>query len=96
MIKKLFFKKTEIGNAVDNVQLVCDIIKEVRPELSKDHVLTPFTRFDEIGFDSMKYISFLLRVEELTKTDLEKIANSMDLSSIRTIDDMAKVIGSLR
>lgn len=91
MFKNLF-KRPKPEPPSDQLQLLYGLIVNVLDKDSANIVLTPETRLEDIGFDSIKYIHLLLSLEDIVKADLEKIVSEMDLSSINTIKDIHELL----
>ena len=84
------------GPTTPSFQLVCKLIHDALDEDALEIPLTPSTRFDELGFDSLRYINFIVGVEEAIHVDIEEIAKRIDLSRIQTIADAVTLVSYLR
>jgi acyl carrier protein len=88
-----FFKKESKKN--QTFELLCGLIKDILPkdlniELSKE------TRFEDIGFDSMKFINLLLSLEDISNVNIDKIVAEIDMSNIDTIQDVVSILEKIK
>ena len=51
---------------------------------------------DTLGIDSIKYINLFISLEEIIGKDLEDIVDSIDLSSIKTVNDVVELAKELQ
>jgi acyl carrier protein len=87
-----FFKRKNIVEKDDEIFFkVVDLIKELTPDL-KDYLIKGGTTFQELGFDSIKYINLMLSLEDIIGLELEIIVENIELSSITTLNDLVVVI----
>lgn len=93
---KLFNKKKAETNS-DNVYFqICEILKEVMPEEYRDKELSDETQIETLGIDSIKYINLFISLEEIIGKELTEIIDSIDLASIKTVNDIVELVHELR
>ena len=92
----MFFKKKKEVNIIeDEFKVVRDIIKGIIPEIT-DSQLTPKTTFEEIGFDSIKFINLVLSLEDFIGKELEEIVADLDLATLKRVEDLVKFIQKVK
>jgi acyl carrier protein len=84
MFKNRFLKSSKKEVVIDEQQVIYDLVREFYPKAA----LNMDTRFDSLGFNSMMFIEFIIKLEKVTKIDIEQIAVKIDFLAIETIDDM--------
>jgi len=78
-----------------DVNMISDIIRELGEGHLKDYPMDENTTFESLGFDSMTYVELLVKLEEITKKDLEQILRKVDFTSIETIGSLVKVLENI-
>ena len=91
-----FFSKKKQEVSSTEFELLNDLIIKILPENRRNVVLTPKTRFLDLGFDSMQFINLLLSLEDIINKDLEEVVAEIDIATIETIDDVVKVLKKLK
>jgi len=92
-LKRLGGKPERVDD--DFVQIGQLLQEVIGRELGKGE-LTPETRLDDLGFDSIGYINLILHLEDLVDVDIEEIASRIDLTSVQTIGDAVRLLGELK
>lgn len=95
MLKRLAKNKNDSKDEVFN-QIV-DIIKKISNR-ELDHLeLEPQMKLRDLGFDSIKFMTLLLNLEDVVGKDIEEIIDEIsNLALINTIQDMVNVVNDLR
>ena len=93
---KIFKSKNQ--SISDNLcfEQICTALKEVMPEENRNKELSASTKIESLGIDSIKYINLFISIEEIVGKDLEEIVDSIDLSTINTIEDIVKLVAELQ
>jgi len=89
------FKKKSSEPLNGSFEMVKQLVIKILGDNAGQFILTPDTKFEEIGFDSIKFISLLLHLEDLTDVDIETIALEINLSSIQTLAEIAQLLDKL-
>jgi acyl carrier protein len=89
-----YFKKGDKNNSTHNgsFELVKDLVSKILADDLGDIELTPETKLEDIGYDSIKFINLLLSLEDIINVDLENIAAEIDPASIRKISDIVELV----
>lgn len=74
---------------------VCEVIEKILGHELAGRKLTPETRLDDIGFDSVRYLDLMLSFEDITDLPIDEIAEHVDLLSIQTIGDAVRFLSKL-
>jgi acyl carrier protein len=93
---KLFNKKKAVKNSDDVYFQICEALKEVMPEEYRDKELYSETQIETLGIDSIKYINLFISLEEIIGKELTEIVDSIDLASIKTVNDIVELVHELR
>jgi|WetSurMetagenome_2_1015567.scaffolds.fasta_scaffold127140_2 acyl carrier protein len=80
----------------ENFELVKTLVLDLLKSQSGDIELTRDTKFEDIGFDSIKFINLLLSLEDLINVDLEVLAAEIDPTSIQKISDVVSLVEKLK
>lgn len=93
---KLFSKKIQTLDNNKNFQLVCDALREIMPENIQQIKLEGNTKIETLGIDSIKYINLFISLEDIIGKELEEIVDSIDISSIKTVNDIVNLVKELQ
>lgn len=89
----LFKSKSTFGTT-DNFELIKSLVSKL---LEDEKIsLTMDTKFQDIGFDSIRFINLMLNLEDIINVDIETIASEIDLSSLQTLGDLSEIINKLK
>jgi acyl carrier protein len=78
-------------------QSVHKLIRSVLSESQKEVILVPGMKLvEDLGFDSIKFITVLLGLESIINKDIESIVAEIDLSTLQTVDDLVKFVASCK
>lgn len=93
-----FLKKKEKpgSNPDETFELVKSLVLNLPGDAPGDINLTPDTKFEDIGFDSIKFIHLLLSLEDVINTDLETLAAKIDPAAIKTLGDIANLLEKVK
>jgi acyl carrier protein len=92
----IFSKRKQEEKNCSEFELLSNLIKGILPEEKRTIELTLKTRFTDLGFDSIQFINLLLSLEDIINKDLEEIVAQIDIASIETIEDVVKVLKTLK
>lgn len=92
----IFRKKHKVIDKDDCFDQVCEALKEIMPEELNSMELKRNTKLEVLGIDSIKYINLFISLEEIIGKDLEDIVDSVNLSDIKTINDINELVLTLR
>lgn len=95
MLKKLFGAGDNPSSRKD-FEYLYKLIRELLPPETKGADLTPGSNLQELGFDSMKYINLMFRIEDMLNIDIEDIVSEIDIEQLQTINDIHLLIHSIR
>ncbi len=94
----IFRKRKEYNNRFckkdPDYLTVCEIVNSIKPGFDKR--LKPSTHLIVLGFNSMDYISLILKVGEIVKKEISEISERIEISSILTIKDVVLMLKSLK
>ena len=93
---KIFNKKKQEISSEDCFNKVCDALYEVMPEELRNIELLPKTKIETLGIDSIKYINLFISLEEIIGKELDEVVDAIDVSSIKTVDDIVKLVNELK
>ncbi len=93
---KIFKRKPQDLEENEYFDKVCEALKEIMPTDLKGLVLKKETKIDTLGIDSIKYINLFISLEEIIGKELEDIVDFIDLSSIKTINDIVELVKELQ
>ena len=91
-----FRKKHTETDSNECFEQICKALKEVMPTELKDMVLKKDTNIEILGIDSIKYINLFISLEEIIGKELEEIVDLIDLSSIKTVNDIVELVIKLQ
>ena len=92
----IFKRKEQASLNSESFELIKQLIITILDDNGQQIVLLPHTKFEDIGFDSIKFINLLLGLEDLIDIDLETIATEIDPSSIQTLNDIVQLLNKLK
>jgi acyl carrier protein len=95
-MNSIFKKKKADTSTNESYELVKQLVTNILGDDSQQVDLKPDTKFENIGFDSIKFINLLLSLEDLIDIDLEVIAAEIDPSSIQTLNDIVELLDKLK
>jgi acyl carrier protein len=95
MLKFLKRQEKKVSE-IDCFDQVCTALKEVMPEELRTKVLKEDIKIESLGIDSIKYINLFISLEEIIGKELEEIVESIDLSSIKTVNDIVELVQKLK
>ena len=81
---------------IDDFALVKNIIKDILSEDLREIEIKLESRFDDLGFDSIKFIGLILNLEDVVDKDIDDIVSEIDLSSLQTVSDVVNFIKGLK
>ena len=93
---RIFKKKDRIKPKDESFELIKQLVIKILGNDAQQVALTPDTKFEDIGFDSIKFINLLLSLEDIIDVDLETIVAETDPSSIITINDVVQLLNRLK
>jgi acyl carrier protein len=93
---KIFKKRNQIVYENECFDQICKALREVMSKELKELVLKKDTKIETLGIDSIKYINLFISLEEIIGKELEKVVDSIDLSSIKTINDLVGLVKELQ
>lgn len=92
----IFRKKHIVTDRNECFGQICNALKEVMPKELNDLILKEETKIDTLGIDSIKYINLFISLEEIIGKELEEIVDSIDLSTILTVNDIVILVNKLQ
>lgn len=93
---KIFKSKNQTVDKSESFEQICSALKEVMPSELQDIVLKEETKIETLGIDSIKYINLFISLEDIIGKELEDIVDSIDLSSIKTVNDVVELVRELQ
>lgn len=96
MLKNIFSKKrdTHISDNID--EFVFNYLKEFMPKNQRKLDIKYDTKLADLGIDSIKYMTLLIKLEEFVEKDLEEIVKEIDISTIQTVGDVIGLVKKFR
>jgi len=92
----IFKKKEIVISTNESFEQIKQLVTTILGDDTQQIDLKLDTKFEDIGFDSIKFINLLLGLEDLIDIDLETIAAEIDPASIQTLNDVVQLLDKLK
>lgn len=91
--KKSTDKSSQSGS--DTLGQVINLIREIDEEYQGIE-LKAETKFEDLAFDSIKFMNLILNLEDIIDREIEEVVEHIDLASIVTIQDIVAIVQGLK
>ena len=94
---KIFKKSTDKSSqsGSDTLDQVINLIREIDEEYQGIE-LKAETKFEDLAFDSIKFMNLILNLEDIIDREIEEVVEHIDLASIVTIQDIVVIVQGLK